>query len=234
VNAVCTKISAGNYNCICNSTLSGYIYPVTLSNIADNNDKGPTKGCARFNLSNCNIWKVNAPTSTNTLLIASTTYKAFELVCKTCASGYNAWSTATPTAGTITYDSTTTPQLTGPGCPKDGIFDSTCTTAIITWATNAYTCSSCPLTDPAATNLLITFTTSQTQPVTVGCIAQAAYPYDSNCLTYTYNAVYTSVVCNKCKSGTLITADSDTIATKTYTYCTSKTIIPGCSKYVVA
>jgi len=80
---------------------------------------------------------------------------------------------------------------------------------------------------------LISFTTSQTQPVTVGCLPQGAYPYDKNCLTYTYNSDYTKLVCNKCKSGTLITADSDT-GTKTYTYCTSQTIIPGCSKYVAA
>jgi hypothetical protein len=80
---------------------------------------------------------------------------------------------------------------------------------------------------------LITFYTSQTQPVTVGCLNNTKYPYDADCLTYTYNADYTKLVCNKCTTKTLITAVGDLSASPiTYTYCSSAAIT-GCNKYVV-
>jgi hypothetical protein len=225
LNSVCSKISAGNYNCTCSG--SGYIYPVTLSTVAgENNDNGPTKGCARFNLSNCNIWKVKDSSATTTVLIATSSYKAFELICKTCVTGYNAWSIATPTKGTITYEAGLTDLV---GCPKDGIFDSTCTSATIDFTTNVYTCIC------AGGTSLIKYTTSQTQPVTVGCIvSNTGLPYDSDCVTYTYNSNVSNIVCNKCTNNKLITAVGDlSAAPKTYTYCSTKPLITGCSKYVV-
>jgi len=227
LNGICTKISAGNFNCACPT--SGYMYPVTLSTITgDFNDNGPARGCARFNLSNCDTWKVNSLTETSTVLITDTAYKALELICKTCTTGYNAWNIATPTAGTITYDT----GLTGPGCPKDGIFDSTCVTATIVFSTNVYTCTCAA---GGSTPNKITFVTSQSQNISVGCI-NSALPFMTGCTNYTYSSPpYTNSVCTSCPGTgkTFITAVRDTPAA-TFKYCTTDSnLIPGCSLYVV-